>query len=131
MYGARVQREMMLERAPLPLQDTTVYAVNEVAWRSLAAKGVGATGQPSLQSTSRPSDGAARTRGSHPAPGFPASRTGSAPVALSGKGACSRRHRRVLRSGLQQSDGKASPANPQPHRSLDKLIDLISLVIRD
>ena len=85
MYGARVQREMMLERAPLPLQDTTVYAVNEVAWRSLAAKGVGATGQPSLQSTSRPSDGAARTRGSHPAPGFPAFRTGRAPSLCRGK----------------------------------------------
>ena len=71
-----------LQRAPLPLQDTTVYAVNEAAWRSLAATGVGATGQPSLQSTSRPSDGAARTRGSHPAPGF---RTGRAPPLCRGK----------------------------------------------
>lgn len=55
---------------PHSLQDTTVYAVNEAAWRSLAAKGVGATGQTSqkkknlqragvmarLQSTSPPSD---------------------------------------------------------------------------
>lgn len=32
---------------PHSLQDTTVYAVNEAAWRSLAAKGVGATGQTS------------------------------------------------------------------------------------
>lgn len=77
-------------------EDTAVYAVNEAAWRSLAAKGVGATGQTSQKrkkklqradamACHRPI-GAVRTRGSHPCPWIPRiHHWGSAPVALSGK----------------------------------------------
>lgn len=73
-------------------EDTAVYAVNEAAWRSLAAKGVGATGQTSQKrkkNSNVPMPWPATVRsgpsvhvGAIPAPGFPASITGEAPPSL-------------------------------------------------